>query len=449
MSKKKNLDFINPLKKDNIKNRLSDPRLFVEYYLEDKGISINERGELLNELNLNSLQLFDTMYLDYLEKFNANSYNESIMQKEAKKQGSQIEKSNLKKIPEKNLQKALFEYITKTKCEFRIQTIENFKCEHENLGPVSAFVKALTGTESEADLAVITHWMWQVKKKMKNETPSYHIMPIFYGKQEGGKTVALNKLIGPINNFRLNINLDQMGDDRYFKAMSENFVIVFDEMQGAHRTDIDALKKQVTIDFNDYRPLGTNEIFKVRQACSFIGATNRPVSEQIVDSTGMRRFWQLNCMDKLDWETLNSLDYIAMWKGIDEARIDGYILTHINSIRAAQEQMVAIDPLQLYLDTKGIIGAGPYKRITSSELYQDYKTWSLDNGHRLMDSSWLGRRLSNKGFKSHRTTYKKISYNYYEIPINANVAPSVVFDASEQYSHITVANETKEQVENE
>jgi hypothetical protein len=418
--------------------KLEDPRLYILKYLDEAGIKVDERGEIIDARNLNALQLFNTLYLDYLEEVKEFNKGVYLLNRDLK---ADRKTPLIKAIAEKNLERALFEHINNIKIEFRFNLINRFKCDAENLGPVYDFVKALTGTESPADACVMAHWMWQVKKKMKNETPSYHIMPIFFGKQEGGKTVALNKLIGPINNFRLNINLDQMGDDRYFRAMSENFVIVFDEMQGAHRTDIDALKKQVTIDFNDYRPLGTNEIFKVRQACSFIGATNRPVSEQIVDSTGMRRFWQLNCMDRLDWATLNALDYIAMWKGIDEARVDGYILKHIDSIREVQNEMVAIDVLQLYLNTKHLLDTkGPFKRVTTSEMYQDFKTWALDNGHRLMDSSWFGRRLSNRGLKSKQTSYKKISYNYYEIPVHSNVAQSIVFDASEQYTHITVAD---------
>jgi hypothetical protein len=230
----------------------------------------------------------------------------------------------------------------------------------------------------------------------------------------------MNKLIGPINNFRLNISLDQMGDDRYFKSMSENYVIVFDEMQGADRTDIDALKKQVTIDDNDYRPLGTNEVFKVRQSCSFIGATNRPVAEQIVDSTGMRRFWQINCLDRLDWAVLSSIDYVAMWKGIDESKVDGYILPQISSIRAKQENMVAKDQITMFIESNGLISRdGVTKEVTAAMMYQFYRTWAENNGFKPMDNSWFGRRLSSRGISSSAKKIKDKTYNVYTVPDTA------------------------------
>lgn len=416
---------------------LSNPREFTKSYLNEHNITVNERGELRHASGKNTLQLFDTMYLDYLER--VKEYNKSIAVLNSERPRGSDKIPNVALVPEKTLQKALSEFIAEEKIAYRSKVVAQFKCETEDLGPVLIFTEALTGKRDPADVAVLAHWLWQVKVKMLDRSPSYHLMPIFYGKQEGGKTVALNKLIGPINNFRLNINLDQMGDDRYFRAMSENYVIVFDEMQGAQRADIDALKKQVTIDYNDYRPLGTNEIYKVRQSCSFIGATNRPVSEQIVDSTGMRRFWQLNCLDKLNWELLNSIDYIEMWKGIDERKVDGYVLEQINNIRKTQEDMVAKDDLQMYLELRGIVGleGTPQKRLTATEFYKDYKEWAQDNGHRPLNSSWWARKLSNKGIKSKRTSYKDVTYNYYEVPYQSNLPRSEVFETIE-FPHLNI-----------
>lgn len=388
---------------------LKDPRKYTDAYLTAHNIIVNERGELKDATGRNNLQIFDTMYLDYLSQVQAHNVLE--------KQKAANLRDLIQASAEKILQKALSELITNKKLAYRTALINSFKCDKEDLVPVTAFVKALTGKEDQDDIAVVAHWMWQVKTKMVGKTPSYHVMPILFGKQEGGKTVAMNKLIGPINNFRLNISLDQMGDDRYFKAMSENYVIVFDEMQGADRTDIDALKKQVTIDDNDYRPLGTNEVFKVRQACSFIGATNRPVAEQIVDATGMRRFWQLNCMDKLDWNVLSGLDYVAMWKGIDENKADGYILPRISEIRAKQQELVAKDEITMYMEENGIIiGKTPTKRVNVADLYIHYKSWAETSGFKAMSKAWFGRRLSGKGLPGGTTTVKNKTFNYYDIP---------------------------------
>lgn len=388
---------------------LRDPREYVRVYLTTHNIQVNERGELRNSQGKNNMDLFDTMYLDYLTQVNASNASE--------KQKAAALRSLVTPVSEKVLQKALTELITNKKIEYRSKIIEQFTCVTEDTSLVEQYVKALTGSSNPDDIAVVAHWMWQVKTKMIIKTPSYHIMPILYGKQGGGKTVAMNKLISPINNFRLNISMDQMTDDRYFKSMSENFVIVFDEMQGADRADIDALKKQVTIEENDYRPLGTNDVFKVRQACSFIGATNRPVAEQIVDTTGMRRFWQLDCQDKLDWDTLSNLDYVAMWKGINENRVDGYILTQMTSIEAKQDSLVAKDQISSYMEARGIVAdKEPTKEVSVQVLYNDYREWATNNGFKPMDNNWFGRRLCGKGIKKEVKIVNKKTTNVYHIP---------------------------------
>lgn len=388
---------------------LKDPRKYVETYISIRSIAVNERGELSDGTGKNNLQIFDTLYLDYLSQVHAHNVSE--------KQKAANLRDSITAIPEKIMQKAMSELITQKKLAYREQLIKSFKCENEDLSLIKTYVKAITGQQDPDDIAVMCHWMWQVKTKMLGKTPSYHMMPIFFGKQEGGKTVAMNKLIGPINNFRLNISLDQMSDDRYFRAMSENYVVVFDEMQGAERADIDALKKQVTIDDNDYRPLGTNEVFKVKQACSFIGATNRPVAEQIVDSTGMRRFWQINCLDKLDWAVITSIDYVAMWKGIDESKPNGYIIEQIDSVRAKQASLVAKEEIVLYMESRGIVAdKTPTKEILTSELYADYRYWASMNGFKAMNAVWFGRRLSGKGITGGTKAINKKTVNFFNVP---------------------------------
>ncbi len=414
---------------------LGDPRTYVNSYLQAHSIIVNERGELKDGSMRNNLELFDTMYLDYLSQIKAHNANE--------KQKAANLRNTITPVAEKVLQKALSELITKQKLAYRAKIIASFKCETEDLSLVRQYIKAVTGDENEDDIAITAHWMWQVKNKMLDKAPSYHVMPILYGKQGGGKTVAMTKLIAPINNFRLNISLDQMTDDRYFKSMAENYVIVFDEMQGAERADIDALKKQVTIEYNDYRPMGTNEVYKVKQACSFIGATNRPVAEQIVDGSGMRRFWQLNCQDKLDWDVITSLDYVAMWKGIDENKTDGYVLSQIEAINKKQEAMVAKDDISSFMDDLGIVaGKTPTKDVASGILYREYKLFCDNNGFKPCSSSWFGRKLAGRGIQNgtkHDPVTKK-AINFFSIPEDARLSHDAFMDEIDAMSNVKPAN---------
>ena len=384
---------------------LKDPRAYVTSYLENKNIVVNERGELNGGIGLKNDEVFNTLYLDYVSIVGAHNAQE--------KQKLPSFRNSVSIISEKIMKMALTELITLKKVAYRQEVIRSIMTTTPSEILVRKFVKAVTGELDEDDVAVIAHWMWQVKVKMSGGYPTYHVMPILFGKQEGGKTYALNRLIAPINNFRLNIGMDEMSDGRFFKSMSENFVVVFDEMQGAVRTDIDALKKQVTIADNDYRPLGTNDVFKVRQACSFIGATNRSVAEQIQDATGMRRFYELRCQDKLDWESLAEIDYTALWQSIDETRVDGYILPRIESIRKKQSYLIAEDEIGLFMDACGLVVAKtPTKKVPTSELYERYRFWAASNGFTPKAINWFGRSFAGKGFPKgiQRSGSKTIRY---------------------------------------
>lgn len=391
-------------------NILKDPRAYVKDYLEMRGITVNERGELkAGKSSKTNNEIFDTLFLDYVTTVGAHN----TLQKE-KAPGL---RDNVVAHTEIVMKKALDELISNKKADYRTEVINSLSYDAGTSdADLKKFCKAILGHDCEDLLAVLSHWIWQVKRKMNDESVVYHIMPIFYGKQGGGKTEAIKKLYKPLQNFTLGISLSQMTDDRNYKAMSENYIIFFDEMQGCARTDIDALKRQITTDYNDYRPMRTNDIFKVRQACSFIGATNRSVAEQIIDSTGMRRFYEAQCQDKLDWDALQEIDYVSIWKCIDENKAEGYIVDRIESISESQKDLIAEDEIGLFIETRGLeAGKNPTKKIPSSELFEDYRTWAMGCGFTPKSIVWFGRAFSGKGFKKGKARDGAKTYNYFEV----------------------------------
>ncbi|MFP2929486.1 hypothetical protein ACLESO_30665, partial [Pyxidicoccus sp. 3LG] len=51
---------------------------------------------------------------------------------------------------------------------------------------------------------------------------------------------------------------------------------------------------------------------------TFIGASNVPIQDLIRDPTGMRRFYQTDCLDHLDWNAINAIDPLAIWLSVNE-----------------------------------------------------------------------------------------------------------------------------------
>src|SRR5690554_3848631 len=97
---------------------LGDPRTYVQIYLKTHNITVNERGELKDGSMRNNLDIFDTMYLDYLSQVKSHNANERAKAANLR--------NTITAVAEKVLQKALQELITKEKLAYRQQVINTF-----------------------------------------------------------------------------------------------------------------------------------------------------------------------------------------------------------------------------------------------------------------------------------------------------------------------------------
>ncbi len=373
---------------------LSNARSYVSAWIMKKNYIVNVEGQLCVQRAGESLDIFNTMWLDYLEQLSAyNAGQESLGKKD---------RQPIKGFLERDLKKALDEYCDRGRIHIKESTDRNIACDKEDLTEIERFVFSLKGQIDKLDVAVLAHWIWMVKRKMLKQDVTDHIMPILFGKQGGGKTVALHKFIKPISDYRMNLKMNQMTDDRYFEAMSERYVVVFDEMQGVSRTDIDSLKNQITCDWNDARIMRTNRVLKRRQSCSFIGATNKPVGEQIIDHTGMRRFWEIKCLDILNWDELNKINYIALWKGVNEKSERGYLYNHLDQIKVTQDELMIQEDIDAFFSERSVYppvdGCERFK-LDINIIYSDYKKWCVESNCKPYNKIWFGKKASSKGLK--------------------------------------------------
>jgi hypothetical protein len=241
------------------------------------------------------------------------------------------------------------------------------------------WLRAVTGRTNELDLAVMRHFLWQVKRKLYGKSVDWHMMPVIYGKTGGGKTVAVRQLLGPIYELIVEPqDLKVLGDSREARLFSKNFVAFFDEMAKAENVDIGALKNKITSDNITYRKLGTNAQITEPNVCTFIGASNRPVQSLFYDPTSARRFWQIDSQPLLDWASINSIDYLGLWRAVDEnaeCLITPWLpqIAHIQHTELRQqttvEQWVGEE---MVLDAEENMGA--------RAAYSAYRAWCEDTG---------------------------------------------------------------------
>jgi Virulence-associated protein E len=363
---------------------ISDPRKFVRKWLISKSIAIDERGSLQSPDNFTNDEIFGKMFLDYKEAI-------AYFNLKADKKIPSVDVSLFKM--------AFEEYISEYVAAERKKVFERVKFVGvENLVPLKLFVSTLTGAESPQIVAIFAHFLWAVKRRMTNKDTFDQIMPIIFGKQKAGKSLAIKHLVAPLGELQQKLTLPQVVDSRYQMSFGRTYAVVIDEMAGANKTDIDALKNLITANDMDIRKLHGNNVYKIRQNVNLIGTTNRPVVELIYDPTGARRFYQVNSLDKVDINIImTGIDYMALWQGIDETKAQGYLVNEIQQIEKDQESLIVKEDIQVFLDTHKIKPGN--KQIPFSVIYENYRLWCDSNGSKISSSPHFGRKLRGKGFK--------------------------------------------------
>lgn len=203
------------------------------------------------------------------------------------------------------------------------------------------FLKAITGSEEPLDIAVVLHFIWQVKRKLHGLEVTNHLMPIFCRMhQQGGKSTVVRKLLAPLGQHLVatGLNLSALNDDRNNFRFTENLVLMFDEMSGADRADIESLKRMITASRVDWRMMRTNSQTGGTNIATLIGTANKAVVELLYDDTGMKRFHEIICLETLDHETINTIDYLRLWTSVDENQ-ESPLVPFLPELRARQEEM--------------------------------------------------------------------------------------------------------------
>lgn len=370
---------------------LQDARRFIPCWVETKGITISGNGKITG---IAVKTAFATLWLDYLGMVR-------VAKKEAMANSDDGETApKFKLINEKDLQKAWEEYPSLVQAEALRKLRAALKFEVDRKDLVADWLTAVIGTASELQIAVLRHVMWQVKRKIYDKRVVHHLCPLFFGKQGGGKSTAISKLVEPINPYIIDFSPHEATDPRNVSALNENYICLFDELAGMKFMEMETFKKVITADTLTYRPLYTNMTARCSQNTTFIGTSNKSLSDNINDSSGLRRFYEYRCLDKMEHSVINNIDYVAMWLGIDENLERGYIESVIEELQEHQQQAQIEDEVQQFIKEQEIMPVNEIREITAQQLHQHYSHWRVFNG-------WTATPAMNIGiFCRKLSTYK-------------------------------------------
>ena len=237
------------------------------------------------------------------------------------------------------------------------------------------WIKSITGSSDNLNIKVMEHWLWQIKRKLMGLEVDHHIMPILYGKSGAGKSVAVRNLIGPLQEAAIATDMSIFMDQFSKRQFSRNFIMFFDELDGAEGIDVNKLKQVITAPSLEYRVMKSEAFFSSKQNCTFIGCTNTPVRERIKDSTSARRFWEIHTQDKIDWDVINGLDYLALWKSINTTG-PSPILPFLSELHLRQQDELRSKSLiEEWIESCCQFEELSDEGSTTQELFNHFKKW--------------------------------------------------------------------------
>jgi len=279
------------------------------------------------------------------------------------------------------------------------------------------WVQAVTGKADPIDVTVMRHWLWLVKRRACGLPTEHDLMPIVYGDQGSGKSTATERLALPWAELVTTINATSLTDERRYRVLGQCVIGRWEEMQGAAKAEIEALKHTITAPTLSYRELHSHTNVVTVRSCSFIGTSNNSVDVMIGDTTGARRFYQLTSLPVCDHAAINDIDPALIWQGVSEHE-EAPILQVLHVVREAQAVLVHRDSVSMWLEAEDWGGlvlrrqdqygdlAIPVYQAATGESFEfvaaRFRHWCGIVGQSPIGPKEFARRLKQERFTSHR-----------------------------------------------
>ncbi len=242
------------------------------------------------------------------------------------------------------------------------------------------------------ELAVLSHFLWLVKRHVNGQRAMYHMMPVIVGPQGCGKTETLKQLLqAGLGSYCLTTNFQYLEDERNTPALARNFVVFLDEMAKVNKTDVGNLKRLLTQETLTYRPMRTNDELSVKNNVTLIGASNDNI-ESLIKDKEMRRFYGLqvdveasNKMGTMErmrhWQQLDKVDMLAIWRSVDEAAglLPEFAAARDSIAATQQADLTASDMFIEWIEAAGYVGSDT-KKVEVTEMMKEYRTFLTELG---------------------------------------------------------------------
>ncbi len=226
-----------------------------------------------------------------------------------------------------------------------------------------------TETSADITIAVLKKFIWQVKRRMVADPRypvTFHMLPIIYGNQGCGKSRFCESMLAPLGSLWTTADFGRVCDNRE-ADLFRRYAIFLDEMEKSDKAAMETVKTVITRETVSYRPMGTNSTVQYTQNSTFIGTSNKLLSQLINDPTGNRRFFQISfngASGQAEWDYVNALDFTAMWASVDH-RAEDPAKPFADQIAAIQKSAINHNSVGLFANLL-VENQGVYQAMTDT-----------------------------------------------------------------------------------
>ena len=252
---------------------------------------------------------------------------------------------------------------------------------------------AITVRNRRGAVIALAQFVWRVKNHMRRTWQhKAHLMPVLYGPTGSGKTTAVNHLLRPLTGMHMDVGFDLLDDNSKCYDLSIIPVMVFEEMAGASRSDVNKIKAIMHTEHKQMRQ--AYETATVRTLMStFFGCSNKDISDTIKDETSNRRFFQIT-VTHVDLNALKSINPITIWKSVNEdAEAPMYAskadLDIINDIQTEQRHLGVVEQWLM----EASLGSQKHKATT---LFRDHFHPWCEEHDPMAAKTWNATRLGTE-----------------------------------------------------
>ncbi len=380
--------------------RSSDTKDYIRYWIENNSM-VYLRGGLwrYDDAILRYDEMRNKLLVDY-------QIDRSIAAKRVAKLNEDLPESvhrGPKKVSKDMLFAAADEVIRLIKHEKLTQTRKRLAYDPQadpEMLSIKNFVANLTTTNVDLSVAVIHHYIRMAKRRLFDLPVENHIIPVIIGPQGKGKSENVNRLLSPLKEYLINLpDVTHLTDSRNYHAFSEYYLGVIDEMPRLQKADIDKVKTTVTMPLLSSRTLGTHNFSSVPNNLTIIGTSNTRLKYQSLDSTGMRRFYELINDKEIDRQISESIDYEKLWRSIDE-NAPSPLSAFMSQLQEHQEDLRPLNYIELFFEEYHINLSKPldFKVDVRYGMYDAIKQWAKITGN---EGPWLRDQTMKNMLEQH------------------------------------------------